>query len=272
MGLINLTPGVKSRGGKPTIPEPEWAWAWDRLIACVPMLDSGTLPLDIVSGQRITVADGAPVVRFGQHGSEGFLTNDAWHIDPWVGPSDFPVTLAVFVKIIGTSESGKIWLDLADSGSTSRNIQIIAGISNRTPAYAMRNGGLTNQSSVFGDVGQGDWHSVGATFRAQTDAGLYVNGVSAHGPHSFNAAWFVPNRFSIGRFGDQTPGGNISNGAISIAYVWSKVLNADQFKQLHLDPFGMFRPDFRVIGKAPDVVGGLSIPVAMHSYRRRRTA
>lgn len=42
--------------------------------------------------------------------------------------------------------------------------------------------------------------------------------------------------------------------------------------QLARDPFGPIRPDLRIIGKAPVVAGGLSIPVAMHDYRSRRVA
>lgn len=220
--------------------EPEWSSLWEGLRACIPMLDSSG-PVDIISGRRLTVATGIPTMVNGAYGPEGDLTGDAWELDPFDGPTNFPVSMVSLVRHDNVSANNEAWLDLANSASGTQNINLMHGSSpsNRAPGFVMRNGGYLPAFSPT-EIPQGQWYTLGSVWKSQTEADLYVNGVKVVS-NNFNAAWFTPNRLSVGRFGDSTPSNAIQNGAVSISYVWDRELTAEEFTRLTVDPFGPLR-------------------------------
>jgi len=162
--------------------------------------------------------------------------NDFFQLTTSLGISDFPFSMSIMFTT--TSTGLACVMDLGDTSSSLRNMSIYLDI-NENAAIAMRNGGGW-QAAGATPADHGNWIHAVAVFAGATDRRIYING-TLDATNVGNVAFFTPNRFSIGRFGDLTPGANII-GNIARAKVWDYALTplqiadlaAREFKQINI--------------------------------------
>ena len=101
--------------------------------------------------------------------------------------------------------------------------------------------------------------------------GLLVNSTTTIGgnPAYSSGTW----EFGIGRGNGVDVNGTVTyfNGATKLAIVWNRQLRSTEIASLSANPWQLFLPQRRRLS-ATAAAGGLSIPVAVHQYRRQRAA
>jgi len=157
-----------------------------------------------------------------------FDGGDFFVISSGLGITDYPFTMSVMLRT--TSPGIVCAMDLADSSSGSKNCSIRIDTSNYIQASMRSGGGFSAAGSTIGN--NGNWIHAVAVFASTTSKKLYLNGV-LEGTNTTSVAFFTPDRFTIGRFGDLTPGANMV-GDMTRARVWAVELTPLQIKDLYL--------------------------------------
>jgi len=208
----------------------------------IPIWSGTSAPYDIITNTTLSIAAGTPIIRVGTNGTETFMENEneAWEMTIPTNHriSNFPYSIAVFTAPFNNSTEGAV-LDLADTTTNSRNINILLGGAGRDVGFVMRNGTYSPSTSTE-ELSIGQYAMCAATFRSQTSAELWVDGKSVL-TNNFNAGAFTPDRLSIGRFGDSTPSNSLNDVAVAVAYVWDRQLTQSDAILLTKDPFGILR-------------------------------
>lgn len=151
-----------------------------------------------------------------------------------LGITDYPVTMSIWFRSQGTGIT--CFIDLADSGSSTRNMALILDINEQLQA-TVRNPSFASAGGFQAD--KGNWiHGVGV-YHSATLRELYVNG-QFYANDTTSVTFYTPNRFTIGRFGDLTPSGTII-ADMAKAKVWvNKGLTPMQIADLYLRDLSKF--------------------------------
>lgn len=201
---------------------------------------------------------------------------------------------------------------IGDSGSTTHRFQLmIRGGTGGDPVIARaRDPGADGEAATSSGYSANTWHSALATFTNDTSRAAYIDGANK-GTDSTDVAVVGPDRISVGRAGDASPGDYMS-GMIAEVAVWDVALTdgdalilAAGFSPLFIKPENLVfyaplvRTDEDRIGAiglvavngptvathpriiypapphiitAPTVAVGVSIPVMMHHYKQMAKA
>jgi hypothetical protein len=135
-------------------------------------------------------------------------------------------------------------------------------------------GGHVRAQSVAGTfsgvaINKNTWYQIAYVRYLATSRALFLNG--ANKTVSVLDDYLTPsvfNTLTIGYVGRLTPA-SYHSGKIQIAYVYNRALSDFEVAWLYCEPFAMFEqtPIYRMYSMP---AGGLSIPVAMATYNRRR--
>jgi len=153
-------------------------------------------------------------------------------------------------------------------GSSAWHFLLEQGLTADRLKFWVGNGGdFANSGSGDTPLNQTDWfHGVGTYDGAVVR--VYVNGVEDSSNASIGQMDSVTS--STVRFSG-TEDSNPHTGMIDEVRIYNRALTANEVVSLYRDPYLEFRRR-PVWWNAPVVAGGLSIPVAMHNYRRRRVS
>jgi len=151
--------------------------------------------------------------------------NDFLDSNTGLGITDYPVTMSLMFR---TKSQGLVGIiDLADTGSASRNMGIYLNVDEVVQAQ-MRNPTFNTAGTIVGD--HGNWIHGVCTFTSATERSIYING-EFDATSTTSTAFFTPDRFTIGRFGDLTPGANFVGDAAK-ARAWDVALTPLQIADL----------------------------------------
>ena len=119
--------------------------------------------------------------------------------------------------------------------------------------------------SAVGVVTAGQWVHFVFTYN-RVDAVFYVDGQFSNSESETGA---VPTTTDSLRIGSRTNGTLFFNGSIAWVKIFDRALSAEEAKQLYYDPFCNLLHIPAWQNYVPSGVG-LSVPIAMHDYRRLR--
>ncbi|MBU1132862.1 LamG domain-containing protein, partial [Patescibacteria group bacterium] len=156
-------------------------------------------------------------------------TNDYIESDTQI-VSEYPFTLSAWVKTSDTSPEFRTIISLQDKDVTSVQYAIILN----TDGYARLWARNTTQYGVSttDKVNDGKWHHIVGVFSSNTDKKIYQDGKyygSETASITYNSA---VDRWSIGRFGDSTPGYYFP-GSIDEPMVLNTSLSAENVEELY---------------------------------------
>lgn len=251
----------------------EWRWFWTMERGVIPVRNSTRL-LGIGRYQHVTSPVGASLSL--ESGEDGLrvLTGggSGYTLDGpnWSKITGYPFTILCLGTTVDEA-TNRVVFDWAHSGTNDTNYMV--GTSGVTAVMRLRNGtGFTTRVG-FTDI-SGKPHLIAMVCHSATLQELVVDGVVE--ATSTNNIPFTnqPDRAAIGRLNDSTPG-DFAPTRFSYVALLQGAASLTQLRQLAADYAGPFRLDYSQFwGKVPAGAppGGLSIPVAMYNYRRRRVA
>lgn len=186
------------------------------------------------NGNHLAMGTGSVATRPTKNTTEqGYYIdgNDFFDIGSGLGITDFPFTLSLMFRTLSQGLAGII--DLADTGSTTRNMGIYMNTSEVIQVQA-RNPNFNTAGTIVGDYG--NWIHGVCTFVSAAERSIYING-EFNATSTVSTAFFTPDRFTVGRFGDQTPGANYVGDAAK-AKAWNdRALTPLQIHDLALRDF-----------------------------------
>jgi len=157
-----------------------------------------------------------------------FDGGDFFVISSGLGITDYPFTMSIVLST--TSPGLAAAIDLADSGAGASNCSIRINTDDTIQVSIRSGGGFNAAGNIIGNSGN-VIHAV-AVFASATSRSIYING-TLNATNTTNTSFFTPNRFTIGRFGDQTPSSFIT-GDMAKARVWNIALTPMQIKDLYI--------------------------------------
>jgi len=140
--------------------------------------------------------------------------NDFFDNNSGIGITGFPFTMSLMFRTTSAGLVGVI--DLADTASGTRNMGIYLNTDEVVQVHA-RNPNFYPAGTIQGD--NGNWIHAVCTFISATERSLYING-EYNATATDSAAFFAPDRFTVGRFGDLTPSANFTGDAAKVK-VWN---------------------------------------------------
>jgi len=157
-----------------------------------------------------------------------FYSGDFMSIDSGLGITSYPITMSLMLR---TQSAGIVCaIDLADSSSGAKNMSIRIDIGDLIQASIRSGGGFYAAGTFIGN--SGNWIHAVAVFSSATSRSIYIDG-TLEATETTSVAFFTPDRFTIGRFGDLTPGANVV-GDMAKPKVWNIELTPLQIKDLYL--------------------------------------
>lgn len=185
------------------------------------------------NGNHLNMGTGSVATRPTKNTTEqGYYIdgNDFFDNNSGLGITDFPFTMSLMFR---TKSQGLVGIiDLADTGSASRNMGIYLNV-DEVVQVQMRNPTFNTAGTIVGD--HGNWIHGVCTFTSATERSIYING-EFDATSTTSTTFFTPDRFTVGRFGDQTPGANFVGDAAK-ARAWDVALTPLQIADLAMRDF-----------------------------------
>lgn len=229
----------------PALVESDFSWFWNPwpLFAMLPWQIVGNVTDFIGPPLALT---GTPLLKSGVAGR--FLEYDG---EQYNERDSFPTLSYPFTMIVvprshppATLPSNNFFLALVDSSVDNKVFLLRRRRSGGSAGFH----GASHRNTTFGESTIDIPTGLG-TFDPMVIAGVYANSTSAicfadgqqGAEDTTSVPIFTPNRVSIGRIGDSTPGNSDRDCGVYWAAVLPQAINFDQFLQLEADPGGPFR-------------------------------
>ena len=270
MGVQNLTPNIKPSPWPVDLAHIERSARrfWDELKVAIIFMD-GSLAFDSVSGKFLPKTGIVTSVQ-GRYGNGLICGDDTGFYTILAGTFDHggPFTVLTLIKRIA---------DLAAGDNKDNSIMRTASggvfnvyINNSTPTNSNSFSFSADTDDLFGPIPPLNQPVVaGVKYDGTTATVLFDGTDDVSGPHtqaSETTATFFMNRAS-------PTNRAVEDAEVYGIYVWQRVLAPSEILFLsRVDFFAPVRPARNTFGFVAVVGGGLSIPTAMYSYRRRRVA
>ena len=252
---------------------PEYRWAWDNAILLVPFWENGGDPFNYATNKLGSRVNGAWEASKNGMGWSTINTSGRCTFSNIKKPvGDVPMSCFLAFRAVGTVEPFPITFGVDASNTGDYNLQVdTPGVDDYS--FGLNTSGAPAKSGVaWGNDGGGAYsfyttigirRLVGGATDFVQDGKLVAAGVAGDA----TLANAKGQNIVIGaRQTDQSG----SDANYTAAYAWSDAKTVAQLRLLDRNPLGPFTLADDVIARAPDAVGGLSIPVAMYQYRRTR--
>lgn len=255
----------------PGLVAPEWRWFWRDVGACYPFWNDLRIT-DLVSGETESPQGSEQATRFsyvgglrgtgiarttGGGGNAYFAANS--------GITQNQYTL-MSVATITADVNNKAFID-DDAGSSNRKFQF-----RTNTAEAAQFIPFNTSNSAFSATGTTTLSTNVVIARVLGNIGsIWVDGIN-EAEVTISGTPNTPNA-RVRLFDRKIAGFVPFSGTQFMVALFNSALSDHEIRMLSRDPFGPFRmfDEARVVYALP-AVGGLSIPVAMHQYRRQHQA
>ena len=273
MSVQVLTPGTKPIvwNLEPDLVDHKWGGFWARKPAVVlplwspKLINHGTfkgLTPTIEAGAAWSNTSGAHVSTGGGQGGQHIGVAKPWDQDATT------YTWLMLIDYVGVADADEnsTLIQYNDGGGAGRTVLMIADANDTEgtlSSFVISASRTANTTLTLGNRYLVGFEKSGTNFR------FWLNGKD-DGTFT-GTATAADGTINFGSHKDGVTENGFEGNILGI-YGFDSVLPPKLHHDIYVDFFGAVRPDLRIIGKAPAVVGGLSIPVAMYNYRRRRVA